>query len=521
MKLREWVAVVTRKETFLITLFYSMAFGFMLLNDGIFFDDWVLYNVDTSCIRSIASQVGLPWLSQYYVKMLSLNSMIVCRVVVFTSYLLAALLLYGVLQKIKEISNRERLLITLFFALFPVNFARITLITSQFTISYLLFFLGLFLLSQYFTRKETLMRISALLFLFLSFFSLPSLLVFYVIVILFIAYMESRNIKTITGFLRFPLRYFDFLAVPFVFWVIKNVFFKPYGLYAGHNEVISANLLSAICKLNGVFGTSFIAPLQEAFQYINANYLTIILSALLLSVFAYKAYFAKQDNSESNDFSFLLFGLLAFVLSVYGYLVVDKVPTSLEWYSRFQILVPLGASFIIVYLVRIFFNDKARALVYSTIIVLFICANSLGYLSYQKDWFKQLSLVENFKNSEIVKNNSAFIFNDKTLILNARHRTYYFYEYTGLMKSAFNNERRFGTVNRSDFDVAAERYVRLGQYNCREFNMQKPQYEVIIDHGTYLLGYANTIKLMFLKFIRPAEFREKIGNIVKLNYVKL
>ncbi len=520
MKSEKGIEGIRLKDIFFVTLFYSLAFGLMLLNDGIFFDDWVLYHVDKESIMSIASQVGLPWAGPYYIGVLSLNSMIACRIIVFCSYLLAAFFLYEILKKIREISRGERLLVTLFFALFPVNFARITLITSQFSISYFLFFLGLFLLSRYFEKRELFTRISALLVLFISFFSLQSLLVFYGVVIVFIAYEERLNIKTIKGFLFLPLRYLDFLAAPVVFWVMKIIFFKPYGLYTGHNEVNLANLLPAIYKLNEAFNTSFIVPLREALQSLNSNYPMIIILTLLAGIFAYRTYFVRKDDVEADDFLLLLFGFLFFIFGVYGYLAVDKMPTSLEWYSRFQILVPLGASFIIVYFVRIIFNNKAGILVYSLLLVLFTYTNFLGYLNYQKDWFKQLSLMENFKNSEILKNNTSFLFNDKTYDLNAGKRTYYFYEYTGLMKLVFGNERRFGTVNQADFTII-QNYMALAQYNCREYNVQKPQYEVAINYGEYKLGRSNTLKLMLLRLIKPEEFESKVRNIIRLGYTKL
>ena len=522
MKLINSLVNKCRNDIFLIVVVYFIAFGPVLLNDGIFFDDWAIFHIDNATIMKQMWQVGMPWLGYYNIIIFSFNNMLVCRALVFFCYLFSALLLYGVLKTVKEIGNRERFFITLFFILFPVNFARLPQSTSHYAISYFLFFLGLFLLSLYFLKRKIFVRISALSFLFLSFFSLPSLLLFYGVVILFIAYVECPNIKTIKGYLFFPLRYLDFLVAPVVFWAIKIIFFKPYGLYAGHNEVNLTNLLTSIYKLNVAFSASFIAPLKEAFQSSNSIYLTTIIATLLVSVFIYKRYPLRQDDKAgTKDFWFLSLGFFVFLLGVYGYLVVDKMPISSSWYSRFQILVPLGASFIIVYFVRIIFNNKIRTIVYSLLLVLFVHTNFMAYLNYQKDWFKQLSLIENFKNSEILRNNSSFLFNDRTFNLDARGRTYYFYEYTGLMKLVFGNERRFGTVNPSDFVGGTERYIKFSSYNCREYNMQKPQYEVVIDYGQYKLGYSNTIKLILLKFIKSAKFKEKIKNVIRLEYVKL
>ncbi len=117
--------------------------------------------------------------------------------------------------------------------------------------------------------------------------------------------------------------------------------------------------------------------------------------------------------------------------------------------SRNQLLIPLGASFILYYILRIFFREiglrtNIKFFFYSILIALFLCTNVFIYLDYQKDWFKQLSLIENFKTSSVMKNNHKFLFTDNTKDLNARGRVYGFYEWNGMMEYIFKDESRFG-----------------------------------------------------------------------------
>ena len=131
--------------------------------------------------------------------------------------------------------------------------------------------------------------------------------------------------------------------------------------------------------------------------------------------------------------------------------------------------------------------------------------------------------MENFKESEIIKNNCSFLFDDKTTNLNVSNRTYMFFEYTGLMKLVFGNERRFGTsYYQSDFiDEKHKVFIPYGAYSCREYKIQGPQYKVVIDHGEYQLGNLRALKLILIEFINPAEFKKLIKNIIKLEYAKL
>ena len=471
------------------------------------------------------SQLGIPWVGWYVILILSLKTMIACRVLVFLCYLFSGFFLYGILKTIQEISVQERLFLSIFFVLFPVNSAKIALCVSHYAISYFLFFLGFFLLAEYFRKKDVYLRILALALLFVSFMSLQSLLVFYLIVIIYIGYMERANVKNVKGFFMRVFKYMDFLVTPLVFWAIKLVFFKPYGAYTGYNAVSWDKLIGAIYKLDEAFELAFLAPLRGAYGVIGPNYLVIIIATLLISAILYKGWSINREQEGMADFWFLLFGVFAFVTGVFGYLAVDRVPVYWDWNSRFQMLVPLGAGFIIVYLGRIFLTSKARVLLYSLLVVLFIYANYTVYMKFQQDWFKQLSIVENLKKEEIMKNNTTFLFTDRAPKFNANDRQYRFYEYTGLMKLAFGNETRFGSANQQDFiPEALTHFITQGQFNCRDYKITKPQYQVYIDWSGwsgYNLTDLETIELVWLKFTKPNEFAEKIQKFMVLDIVKL
>jgi hypothetical protein len=504
-----------------MTVAYWGAFGLTLFNDGIFWDDWVLYRTDHATIMRQMGQVGMPWIGYYNILLSALGGALACRAVVFLGYFFSGLFLYGVLKTIKLIGIRERFFIALFFMLFPVNFSRMAQSTSHYVVCYFLFFMGFFILSRYLMSKKRIMRVLALSSFFFSFFSLPSLVLFYGLVILYIAYARRCDIKTINSFATFALKYLDFLMAPVVYWVLKNIFFRPYGIYAGYNKFNAGDLVAAFSRFIEAFDASFLAPLRETFLFLNAHALGVIIPALLVSLWVGKACFKGENDVKTRDFLALVFGFLIFSVSIYSYLVVNKMPYSGDWHGRFQVLVPLGASLMIVSLVRIIFHRHVRTLVYSLLAVSFIGTNFVGYLDYQKDWFKQLSLIENFKGSAILKNNTSFIFNDKAYKLNARNRTYRSYEYTGLMMTAFGDERRFGTLYRSDFEGVVEQYIRVSSYHCREFDMRPPQYEVVIDEGPYHLNVTHTMKLLGLKLVHSPRFEDKVKDIIRLEYVKL
>ena len=180
------------------------------------------------------------------------------------------------------------------------------------------------------------------------------------------------------------------------------------------------------------------------------------------------------------------------------------------------------------YLLKIFLNElnvnnEIKLSIYSLVVVSFVICNYVSYLDYQGDWYKQLSLIENIKESEIIKDNTTFLFTDKAHKLNAKSRTYRFYEYSGIMKYAFAEETRFG-VNKSGFNRKGLQYYRKyfnARYNIKDYKQREPQYEIIIDYGGYSLTRKRVLRLILWSFINPNKFEENIKQIICLKYIKL
>lgn len=122
-----------------------------------------------------------------------------------------------------------------------------------------------------------------------------------------------------------------------------------------------------------------------------------------------------------------------------------------------------------------------------------------------------------------MKNNSLFLFDDKTTYMNASDRRYRFYEYTGLMKLAFGDEARFGENEDSFKGIAARQpYISNPSYNCKDYKPDKSGYRVIIRPGSYDVSKLDKIaKIMYFKIFRPTKFKEAISGIISLDYVKL
>ena len=113
-----------------------------------------------------------------------------------------------------------------------------------------------------------------------------------------------------------------------------------------------------------------------------------------------------------------------------------------DWNSRHQLLVPLGASFMLFYSFKIISDrfirsSTVKVAIISAIIALLVATSVVSYLDYQRDSYKQISLLDNIKNKEEIRNHTTFLFEDQTIQLNANTRSYRFSEYTGMLQVRF------------------------------------------------------------------------------------
>ena len=98
-----------RKDTFIIIAIYTAAHGLILLNKGVFADDWVLYGVDKKIIINRFIQTGNVLIGYFHSFLLSFkNGIVFYRILIFSAYLLSALSLNSVLKNVKKIDATSK-----------------------------------------------------------------------------------------------------------------------------------------------------------------------------------------------------------------------------------------------------------------------------------------------------------------------------------------------------------------------------------------------------------------------------
>ncbi len=531
-KNRIWTA-----NWFIICCFYSVAYGLMLLNPSVFWDDYATtgFYANFTSLLNISTALGtfLNW-GVYLNKLLfSFGNSIgvfLARLVTFVAYLLSALLLEAALRKIKEIKPIERFFIVLFFAILPVNAARMSLCTMGYALGYLVFFCGLRLTAAFCNTGALLARLGALALFFIS-FTTNSLLVFYLVPILYLARVKWEIVKSRPY--TMVLKHADFLLLPVVFWLIKGNFYTASGLgQAGYNTITLAGLISA-----PLFSMSVVGSVLELMGrvVVSSGFLSVLAALLMAAVYSkYCAGGADSLDADARSAWLMVVGFGVLMAGIFPYAAVFKLPGP-GWDSRDGLLLPLGAAFVLVYGVKelfrvlhIGYSSVRVCFIYFLAAIAFTVADTGTYFRFMQQNYKQQSLIANFKESEIVRDNTTFIFQDEARDYDGVHDIYAPYEYSGLFMLAFGDQKRIGYWD-GEYENWYKLYFNPGgifdtqaeNFKVRDYIPRPPQYKIIISKGRYPLDQISLLRLTLRRFIQPERVRQDIKDVLRLDYVAL
>jgi hypothetical protein len=510
------------------TLFICSYF-FMIVNNGIYWDTWTVYNTPFDVIANSSMQGGNPFSGYSVYFAINWLSPFKSRLLVCIFYFLAGVFLNEILKKIRLFKTFDRIIIVSLFLIVPVNFARVCVIMFPYALGYLSFFIGIFLFLLFLNThglKKMMYRVLSLGLLYFSFIMLNSLLVFFWI--LPVALLISIRLReaVFQGKSSNMLNYLDFLALPFVNYAVKTMFFTPYASYQGYNLVSYSGLIDAFkampVEVSHMFSGFFHADLLHA----DLQVLLVMFLIIFVGLSAVLFYCNRGDEDElpkgelqhslASIILFIIISLLCLVLAVLPYLVVGKPIGFSDWWSRNQILMPLGLSllfYLLIRMVRTFLGHTISILCLAGLVSCFIVKNNMIYFQYLVDNIKQQCLIKEFQSNKVIKDGTSFLVREATFGLNAGGeggRVYRFYEYSGLMRKAFGDQKRLAvdTIFFSG-DMAAFKDAEINsRMNIEGHPLNEPDTLITIS---YQSNYSQTLsQLLWAYILRDSIVFEKL-----------
>ena len=241
-------------------------------------------------------------------------------------------------------------------------------------------------------------------------------------------YLIDRKI-----FIKFLINKIDFVILPFLFFFIKFIFFKPFGFYSGYNENYA--LKNLIIYPAAQFLDLFRNNISIGYLFFGA-----FLAFLVIKYFF--NFFNNYNKEFKNNFNiYIVFvGLFG---SLVPYWLISHTPTFSGYSSRHQLLLLISIPFLIIFILNFFKIEKIKYILF-IIFTLSFAVNFKIYSDYYIDYWRQLKTME-----YITKNNE--IFNKYNVIVeNNTYKnptvTYSLKEHkwkNGFLKRVLRNEKYF------------------------------------------------------------------------------
>lgn len=518
--------VFNNKFLIVLGIFFIVLFNYILLliNSGMYWDDWTLYFEDMEHIVKVFNQTGgndlVGYLHYFMINKLGIWSY---KVFTFILIIISGISLYKILENINKLTNTDRVVIAIFFMTYPLFHTKALLINFPYTLMSTLFYVSFYFMTKYVDSKIHYLYYSlSLIFLYLSFF-IQSILVFCFIIFMYIIYIEKiQSSNTIIYILK---KYILFLSAPFVFFIVKNLYFKPYGLYSGYNEI---NINNVVHKLLLTFEKSYIM----CWEYENFYFLIpiiILVSIVYLLKENSKNFFLFIQNTNKYIILFLL-GIVMFLLATFPYIAVNKIPQLLSMNDRLQNLFPLAFALITYSLINIIalYQKKIVMINISIVIIFFTYFNNKQYIDLLQDSIYQDAFMLNAKINQDIYSNNIFIMQDNSTKFNTHSRRKGAYEYAGQLRKVFGDDRRyiielyFYLENNKSLDYVKDTFENkeYAHYNYSNVKFAEPTHFINLQ-VTKILTLREIISLSLLRYNDRSLYDELVNKIIKLNVERI
>lgn len=420
----------------------------LLVNNGIFWDDWTLFNMSREGLDDQFRGAGPYYLADFHETLHQVQKpVLLYRLLTLLFSTGSVLLFYRILLHIKELGKKELFYMAAIFAVLPFFSTKATMICIPYTICVCLFLLGFYLFIRIADKPNLLLRTLSLIFFFISFIT-NSLLFFFLVIPLYVWYVK-RGV-TLRQVLSDWFKFADFMILPIVYWIIKTVYFNPTYFYAlrGYNEIELRRLFYLPIQFIATLNETFLGTLSLFYNNTHPYILIVLVFVVVVvgrKLHIFNTYLFRSPApllTSSIYKKIAMVGMLLLFIGAFPYLLVGKVPSFIGFETRHQLLLPIGVSILLVALISLLVVEKYRSLVFFAFIILFAAVNIQLQYRYLVGWFKQESIMANLKLSPFPMGHTTFEIIDNAEFYSPTERPINFYEWGGMAKLVTRSENR-------------------------------------------------------------------------------
>jgi hypothetical protein len=526
---------IPRKSLYTLLLIYFLSNAFLLVNNGIYWDDWTLTNMSLDQLKAQfldngGYYIGLAHLHWFLNTFFSYPP-VVYRFLVFFSGMGTAIFFYRSLLSLRVgEDNIFPFYAACIWAAIPFNLAKVSMICVTYNIALFFFAIALYLFIDSLQNQRRLSVIVSCI-LFLCSFTTNSLVLLYSIIIPIYFYVKRDfSFTQIRNMFRTIPHY---LVLPFIFAACKATFYHPSssGL---HDEVGYYTItLSKLLEIPTNFIYTFI---ESNLGLINVFYDTVFQSVILLVSFLILAFLLSrklkgyQPVAAGRNIVFI--GIALFTLAVLAYLLIGKVPHYNNFDSRHQLLLGFGVAFILYWTITNFTQNNSQPLLFGIAIAALITTSMGGQINLLRDWMKQESIKTNFETVSLdTLNGPIVLVEDHTIPYNYDQVSYEFYVWNGMYKATGKSTNKsFIAIERlrepnvpyceQAFHYFNKKHLIDIEYlNLKDFHPAMECSTMKVDKGVKkLVSIPEVLKLVALYYSNREDFHNRIGGYTAVSF---
>jgi hypothetical protein len=394
------------------TILYTISWGWLfIVRDSYWSDDWDDFKFP-SLAKVYYDEFGYaPWKEPIFFLFDQVGPS-VFRYLTFCLFFCAGVFLFGIVKQVSLFTVFEKKLIVCFFLVLPFNATRLALNVFYYTEAYFLFFAAWYMLVVFNSRIS---RFVSFVLFFLSFLMFTNLVFFLLPVAHQFLQSGGRKIRGSVSWLKQNMW---LLSLPFIYWVLRSIFWSSERDYHSVTEN----------KLNGFLRFVFLIFVVLIFLWFVYRLVQQIykvkVAMLILGLGAIFIGYAP----------YVFYGLVGYGFNVPVTYLVTMLGRS-DWYSRHQILQPLGFSILLVGLIGLLpsFANRLRRWLAGAILAISVVFNVAFGFEYIVDYSKQTSVVAALAAKPNSTAGEEIQMVDQTAFLNARQRSYRERDWLGLV----------------------------------------------------------------------------------------
>lgn len=511
----------------IIFLTALLSHGLFLLNDGVYWDGWLLYthltDGDWESIRLWFFESGDPLRAYFHWAMRLFPDLVFGhRLVAFLSILGAAVLVYEIGHRFRFLSRAESVAVALVALLFPAFQVAFEFITLWYLFTYLLFLVAVWcaLFAQTASgRRRIALWLIALVAFALS-FTTPSLIGYYpgFLCLLVLVYRRQHSAAGWRLLLDWTRRHVWLFLFPVVCYILNRVLAPTSSIFSEYRKIYPSLDLWRN-HFQRFLENAVLAQLQLALSPFWA-WLAIGGAVFLLLTWLRLNPVSWLDE-RANRWGMPLFGGALFVLGVAPYCIGNLSPDVHGWTTRHALLVALPVALVLVGLLR-FLGSTARPFlprlgvgVFVMLLLAFGAQMVMNYAFWQARWVKDRALVLQLSKIPEPKSVSVFFVHDKFPI--GGEDNYRPYEWASMFKVAWHDESHIGLDDRRwNASYLAGRPPDFNSiYNLATFDPEGCAADLTVTRNLDAGGDRTLmVRYLYYRFLHPDQLDGFLSNVL-------